>query len=259
MPRSGDEARRRLQQAALDLFGEQGFDRTTTAQIAARAGVTERTYFRHFTDKREVLFDGQEQFQAELLEGLAAAPDGPPLLMLFHAYRRSLARIEGNRPFSEPRFQVIGNTPALQEREAAKLASLNQSLTEALVARGVDERRASLATEVGMAALGQAIRRWIGEPAPGDLDGQLRRAFVDLKGLAGDLVVPRTAARTRRPAQGPPSPDPPVPGDTDALPAVMGGSTSPGQGGAPIEEPAGRRPPPRARRRNAPSPRTKHG
>lgn len=190
MPRSGQQARQRLQQAALELFGEQGYERTTTAQIAARAGVTERTYFRHFVDKREVLFDGQEQFQAELLDGLAAAPDGPPLLMLFGAYRASFALLEGNRTFSEPRSRVIGATLALQEREAAKLASVNRSLAEALVARGVEAPVASLAAEIGMAAFGQATKLWIAEPPPGNLDVHLRRAFADLNGLAGDLAVP---------------------------------------------------------------------
>ena len=200
MPRSGDEARQRLQQAALDLFSEQGFDRTTTAQIAARAGVTERTYFRHFADKREVLFDGQEQFRAELLDGLQAAPDGPPLLMLFHAYRASLTLLEGNCPFAEPRFHIIAATPALQEREAAKLASVNQTLTEALVARGVQAPLASLAAEVGMAAFTQATKRWLTEPPPGNLDAHLRRAFADLKGITSDLVIPRTTPRARRSA-----------------------------------------------------------
>jgi AcrR family transcriptional regulator len=199
MPRSGDEARGRLRQAALDLFAEQGFDRTTTAQIAARAGVTERTYFRHFADKREALFDGQEQFRQELLDGLAAAPDGPPLLMLFHAYRASFSLLVDNRPFSEPRFRVIAATPALQEREAAKLASVNATMADALVARGVDPAVATLAAEIGMAAFGQATRRWVAEPPPGDLDAHLRRAFAHLQGLAGDLVVPR-ARRARRPA-----------------------------------------------------------
>ena len=199
MPRSGDEARQRLQQAALDLFGEQGYNGTTTAQIAARAGVTERTYFRHFIDKREVLFYGQKQFRAELLIGLAAAPDGPPLLMLFHAYRASFGLLESNRPFAEPRFQVIDATPALQEREAAKLTSINRTLTEALIARGIDAALASLAAQVGMAAFTQATRRWLSEPSPGDLDAHLRHAFADLKGLTGGLVLPR-APRARHSA-----------------------------------------------------------
>ena len=198
MPRSGNEARQGLQQAALDLFSGQGFDRTTTAQIAARAGVTERTFFRHFADKREVLFDGQDAFRAQLLDGLAAAPDGTPLLMLFHAYRASFPLLQGNRPFAEPRFHVISATPALHEREAAKLDSVNRTLAEALIARGVDEQQACLATEVGMAAFGQATRRWIEEPPPGDLDALLRRAFADLHLLVGDLVVPEPAPREHR-------------------------------------------------------------
>ena len=200
MPRSGDEARRRLQQAAVDLFREQGFDLTTTAQIAGRAGVTERTYFRHFADKREVLFDGQEQFRAQLLDGLAAAADGPPLVMLFHAYRASAALIEGNRPFAEPRFHIIAATPALQEREAAKLSAGTRALAAARVARGIDGQQAALATEVGMAASAHATRRWLAEPPPGDLDPHLRRAFADLKALAADLVVPRAGPRRRRSA-----------------------------------------------------------
>lgn len=190
MPRSGQQARQRLQQAALDLFGEQGYEGTTTAQIAARAGVTERTYFRHFADKREVLFDGQEQFRTALLDGLAAAPDGPPLLMLFAAYRASFELLTGNRPFAEPRSRVIDATLALQEREAAKLASVNRSLAEALVARGVEAPVASLAAEVGMAAFGRATKHWVAEPPPGDLDAHLRLAFANLHGLAGDLAMP---------------------------------------------------------------------
>ncbi len=188
MPRSGDEARARLQQAALGLFGEQGYDGTTTAQIAARAGVTERTYFRHFVDKREVLFDGEEQFRSKLLHGLATAPDGAPLRMLFHACRASVALLEDNRPFAEPRFHVISNTPALQEREAAKRASVNRTLSEALVARGVEASLAPLATKVGMTALGQATTRWLTEPPPGDLNAHLRRAFADLRRLTSDLA-----------------------------------------------------------------------
>ena len=197
MPRSGDAARQRLQRAALDLFGEQGYYDTTTAQIAARADVTERTFFRHFTDKREVLFDGQEQFQAEVLNGLTAAPDGPPLMMLFHAYRASLGLLERNRPFAEPRFHVIEATPALQERETSKLASVNLTLAEALTARGVEAPLASLATQVGMAAFGIATKRWISEPPPGDLDKHLHRAFADLDRLTRDLALPR-APRVRR-------------------------------------------------------------
>src|SRR3954454_23851391 len=118
VPRSGAEARRRLQQAALELYRERGFDRTTTAEIAARAGVNERTFFRHFADKREGLFDGEAALRAELVQSVAEAPGGlPPLDVLLGAFRKAGRILEDNRPFSEPRLAVIAATPALRERE----------------------------------------------------------------------------------------------------------------------------------------------
>src|SRR5690349_25179007 len=87
MPRSGAEARARLREAALDLYGEQGYEATTTVQIAARAGVTERTYFRHFADKREVLFDGETELRDTMCGAVAAAPDDlSPLALVLRAY-----------------------------------------------------------------------------------------------------------------------------------------------------------------------------
>src|ERR1700754_3688040 len=103
VPRSGAEARRRLQQAALELYRERGFDQTTTAEIAARAGVNERTFFRHFPDKREVLFGGEEDLRAELTRAVAEAPAGlPPWEVPLRALRRAGRILEENRPFSEP-------------------------------------------------------------------------------------------------------------------------------------------------------------
>ncbi|MEV4373699.1 TetR family transcriptional regulator, partial [Nonomuraea sp. NPDC049637] len=125
MPRSGAEARRRLQQAALELYRERGFDRTTTAEIAARAGLNERTFFRHFPDKREVLFDGEADLRASLVQAVAEAPDGlQPLDLLLYAFRKVEHLLEDNRPFAEPRLQVIAATPALRERDLAKAASI---------------------------------------------------------------------------------------------------------------------------------------
>src|SRR3954462_5876818 len=101
VPRSGAEARRRLQQAALELYQERGFDQTTAAEIAARAGVNERTFFRHFPDKREVLFDGEADLRATLTQAVAEAPDGlEPFEVLLHAFRTSARNLEHNRPFS---------------------------------------------------------------------------------------------------------------------------------------------------------------
>ena len=183
MPRSGKEARRRLQKAALELFEENGYDATTAAEIAARAGVTERTFFRHFPDKREVLFDGEEAFRDTLAEGVLKAPEdlGPmdALLWAFHSAEPVLQR---NRSFSEPRRKVIARTPALQERVLLKTAGLNAALVAALRRRGVDEHLATLAAGVGMAVFGHAASTWLDDPTAG-VKEHIARAYADLRHL----------------------------------------------------------------------------
>ncbi|AQZ63457.1 Transcriptional regulator, TetR family [[Actinomadura] parvosata subsp. kistnae] len=183
MPRSGAEARRRLQQAALELYRERGFDRTTTAEIAARAGLTERTFFRHFPDKREVLFDGEADLRAALTQAIAAAPDGlQPLDLLLHAFREVEHLLEDNRPFAEPRLRVIAATPALRERDLAKAASIAEAAAQALRRRGVPARPAGLAAHVGWATFHQAAQAWIDDSSQ-SLDAHLLQAFADLRAL----------------------------------------------------------------------------
>ncbi|MGW3959424.1 TetR family transcriptional regulator [Amycolatopsis sp. NPDC005003] len=186
MPRSGEEARRRLQQAALELYQERGFDRTTTAEIAARAGVTERTFFRHFPDKREVLFDGEAALRADLTASVADAPDGlPPLGILLRAFRKAGRIVAGNRPFAEPRLAVIAATPALRERDLAKAAAMSDALAAALRARGVAGRLAALAAHVGWITFHHAVGAWIEESAR-SLDEHLDEAFADLATLSAE-------------------------------------------------------------------------
>ncbi len=184
MPRSGDEARRRLQQATLELFQEHGYEATTAAGIAARAGVTERTFFRHFPDKREALFDGEEAFRDALTDALAAAPkDMAAMDALFVAFTSVGPMVERNRAFSEPRQAVIARTPALQERVLTKTAGLTRALSAALASRGVAEDLATLAAQVGMAAFSHAAQAWLAEPKPG-LEAHLEHAFQKLHELS---------------------------------------------------------------------------
>lgn len=184
MPRSGAEARRRLQQAALELYGERGFDRTTTAEIAARAGLNERTYFRHFPDKREVLFDGEADLRDTMTLEVAEAPDGlTPFEILLRAFRKAARLLEANRPFSEPRLAIIAATPALRERELAKHASLTDALAEALRQRDVQSGQAALAAQTGWATFHHAAQAWIDDPAR-SLDVHLSRAFDELRALS---------------------------------------------------------------------------
>src|SRR5579871_1947436 len=121
MPRDGEKVRQSLQRAALELFKDRGYEQTTAAEIAARAGVTERTFFRHFADKRDVLFDGEAAFSEALMAAIINAPAalGPwqTLLVAFDSLKQMFVE---NPPTTEPRQQVIAATPTLQERAMAK-------------------------------------------------------------------------------------------------------------------------------------------
>ncbi len=168
MARETSGARLRLQRAAVELFRERGYDRTTAAEIAARAGVTERTFFRYFQDKREVLFDGQAVLVDALTASIADTPvELRPLDTLFRAFRSVTSLLENNRPFSKPRQEVISATPALQERELAKLEALSSSLALALKGRGVSDLQATLAARTGLAAFAHATLSWLDDGDPG--------------------------------------------------------------------------------------------
>lgn len=184
MPRSSENVHRRLQQAALELFRERGYDQTTAAEIAARAGVTERTYFRHFSDKRDIVFDGDNRLQSLLTEAIAGAPAGlGPMAILRRAVDTLVVIFETNRPFSEPRQAVIAATPALREREMSKQADLIAATATALAKRGVDARTASLAAQLGAAAFNHALATWSEDPTSG-LGAHLDRAFEQMRLLS---------------------------------------------------------------------------
>jgi AcrR family transcriptional regulator len=183
MARNEGDARARLQQAALELFHEKGYEQTTAAEIAARAGVTERTFFRQFPDKREVLFDGQQVLSAALLDAIAAAPNAlGPVETLFAAFRSVETLLADNRPFSVPRQAIIAATPALRERETAKLAALAAALAEALRGRGVGDLQAVIAAQAAMAAFAYSTVAWIEDPSV-SLGARLDSAQAALKAL----------------------------------------------------------------------------
>ena len=189
MPRSGADARDRLEQAALELYTERGFDQTTTAEIAARAGVTERTFFRHFADKREVLFNVEAGTRQALAQALAAVPStAAPLTAVLQAFRAMVPALEANRPHAAARRRVIATTPALHERELAKEAALSVVVADALRERGLPDWRAALLAQVSTAALGHAIRTWLADPT-GHIDDLMTRAITDLRELCHDEPI----------------------------------------------------------------------
>ena len=168
----------------MELFQERGYDQTTTAAIAARAGVTERTFYRHFPDKRETLFDGEAAMKAALVEAIAGAPaDLAPMQILLLAFGAVEAVLAENLPFAAPRQEVIAATPALQERQLSKVASLISVLASTLVQKGVQVRLATLAAQAGMAAFDHAVKSWAADPARA-LHVHLGEAFDDLLKLS---------------------------------------------------------------------------
>ena len=155
----------RLQKAALELFATRGFEQTTATEIAQSVGLTERTFFRHFSDKREVLFYGQHRLAEAFLAGVdTAAPGASPIEIVASALQSAASFFpDERRSYSRTRQSVIDQNPALQERERHKLASIATAVAGALRARGVDELAATLAAESGATVFGIAFVQWIRE------------------------------------------------------------------------------------------------
>src|SRR5262245_9662099 len=175
----------RLRQAALDLYGERGFDHTTVAEIAKRAGVTERTFFRHFADKREVLFAGSEHLESALVGGVAGAPASlAPLDAVAAGLEAAAEVLPSAREMARQRQAVIAANAELRERELAKFASLSAGLAGALRGRGLDEPAASLTAEIGIAMFRSAFARWIDEDEDRDFPALVRDALHQVSALA---------------------------------------------------------------------------
>lgn len=179
MGRWPPDARVRLQEAALALYGERGYEETTVAEIAERAGLTKRTFFRYFADKREVLFWGSELLEQRMVAAIEAAPESAPALgMIGAALDAAASRFEEVREFAGARQRIIASSPELQERELIKAASLAAAMARALRARGFGDTAAALAAHVGTTVMHVAFGQWVSDPQ--------RRPFQQ---IAGDALA----------------------------------------------------------------------
>lgn len=175
----------RLQEAALELFAERGYEGTTVEDIATRAGVTKRTFFRHFADKREVLFPG-DAFQVFVLDALAETPaDAPPLEALASTFDAVGESFRERRAFSSRRWAVIAASAELRERELVKLADLTAALAAALRDRGIAEPAATLSAETAMVAFRTAFDRWASHDDGRDLGPLIREDLAALRAVWG--------------------------------------------------------------------------
>lgn len=182
MSRWEPNARSRLEQAALQLYVERGFEQTTVAEIAKEAGLTERTFFRHFADKREVLFSGSGLLQQLFVDTVTGAPESaPPIEAVAAALDAAGTLLQERRDFSRQRQTVIAANPELQERELLKLASLASAIAGALRRRGVPDPAAGLTAEAGIAVFKIAFDRWQKEAGVPDLRHLIRDSLAELK------------------------------------------------------------------------------
>jgi AcrR family transcriptional regulator len=167
MSRWKPDAEGRLMSAAITLFDEQGYEETTVAQIAEAAGLTKRTFFRYFSDKREVLFGGSPELERRWLEGMAAAPpDASPLAVVLAGLDPVAEMFVERHDFARVRSRIIVANPELQERELIKLQNLAGAIKAALGDRGVSSNAAMLAAQAGVTVFHVAFARWVEQDDP---------------------------------------------------------------------------------------------
>ncbi|MFJ3306635.1 TetR family transcriptional regulator [Streptomyces sp. NPDC086549] len=184
MGRWEPDARGRMIRAAMELFAERGFEQTTAGDIAESAGVTERTFFRHFADKREVLFDSSETMQRTAYDAiLAASGDLSPLDAALAGMVAGGALLADRRDHAVRRSRIIAANPGLHERELLKLAAMADTTSEALGRRGVTEPDAGLAAHMAVTVFHVAFARWISAEEPRGLDACIAEAAAALRAL----------------------------------------------------------------------------
>jgi AcrR family transcriptional regulator len=188
MARWEPNARERLERAALDLFTQHGYDATTVAEIADRAGLTKSTFFRHFADKREVLFGGQDLLAERFNAAIRSAPPAATTADCLAAALTAVAPVftPDRHDLAPPRQAVIAAHTDLQERQLLKRARLAAAMADALRARGCDDTTAQLAGQLGVLAFSTAYARWA---AP-----ENQRSFADLAQAALRELQERAAA-----------------------------------------------------------------
>jgi AcrR family transcriptional regulator len=185
MGRWEPDSARRLAEAAYALYAERGYENTTVAEIAERAGLTERTFFRHFADKREVLFAGSEALMQTIMRAVADAPAGLPPLDAVAAGLAAAGTVFPERAdLSRQRQRIIDANPELQERELRKMATLAAALAETLRGRGVAAGAASLTAEVGVALFRAAFERWIDDANDKGFAEVVHDSLAELKSLS---------------------------------------------------------------------------
>ncbi|GAA3436275.1 TetR/AcrR family transcriptional regulator [Kutzneria kofuensis] len=173
----------RLAQAALELFDERGYEQTTVAEIAKRAGLTERTYFRHYADKCEVMFGKSGALQEEFATAVAEAPASMAPIDAIAAGLEAVSQMFAGRREHRQRQAVIAANAELQERELTKYASMSAAIADALRRRGVAEPSATLTAEAGIVVFKVGFRLWLAASEECELSQMMRESLEDLRAV----------------------------------------------------------------------------
>lgn len=186
------DARERLEVAALELFVENGYEGTTVAQITDRAGLNRATFFRHFADKREILFGGEDVLARVFAEAINVAPVGAALIECLQAALSAADAVmtPQQRVKATKRVQVLAANTAVRERGLLKHARIANSIVTALRARGADELTARLGAEIGMLAFSVAVERWMNANEDEPFYPFADAALSALQARAAELVLP---------------------------------------------------------------------
>jgi AcrR family transcriptional regulator len=184
MARWKSDAEIRLITSAIALFDEQGYNETTVAEIAAAAGLTKRTFFRYFADKREVLFNGSHELSDRWLGGIdAAAPDAAPMAAVSAGLDAVAELFAGRHSLARIRFRIVEANPELQERELMKLQSLAEAIRATLLNRGVGSEAATLAARAGVTVFHVAFARWVQQEDPDTLNRLIHDSIAELRSV----------------------------------------------------------------------------
>ena len=188
MSRWQPNARDRLERAAVELFTEQGFAATTVPQITARAGLTTRTFFRHFADKRAVLFASEEELPALVTRLVADAPASlSPMMLIAYALEAVAAtRFEGRLAYLRTRRAVIQADEGLRERELRKLAALSDAISGGFRDRGFDDLTAMLAAQLAVTVFSVTISRWLDQDGDQPLSALVHDTLRALRSVTAD-------------------------------------------------------------------------
>jgi AcrR family transcriptional regulator len=192
MSRWAPNARERLEDAALELFADHGYEATSVAQIAERAGLNRATFFRHFADKREILFGGEERLVGLFVSGIREAGPEATLAECLQSALRAAASLmtEEQRRKADRRRSVAAANVEVQERGLLKRRMMAHAIAAALLDRGVDELTALLGAEIAILAFGIALQRWVGSDGADPFSVHAGAALGDLQARVGELEPP---------------------------------------------------------------------